>query len=124
MHTPLHAVTREPHLHCSGLEQDQPLHLPDPLTAPAGRAEGTAHPTRPHMEGASGMALLWARCWKHRHVYMCRTLTHTEQRTPAITQTDVLSYTHSSYRDDGKGTLNPLTTHWEDHKCKSEFYKV
>lgn len=37
--------------------------------------------------------------------------TRTEQGTPAITQTDVLPHTHSSYKDDGKGTLNPLTTH-------------
>lgn len=115
-----------PHSHCSGPEQGWPLCFPEPLSTPGGRADGTAHPTHPHMEGAAGTAPFWARRWMHRHVYMCTTLTHThtEQRTAAITQTDVLPYTHSTYRDDGKGTLNPLTTHWEDHICKSEFYKV
>lgn len=47
-------------------------------------------------------------CAKHSH-------TRTEQGTPAITPTDVLPRTHSSYKDDGKGTLNPLTRHWEEH---------
>lgn len=50
--------------------------------------------------------------------------TRTEQGTPAITQTDVLPHTHSSYKDDGKGTLNPLTTHWEEHIRRSQFYHV
>lgn len=36
---------------------------------------------------------------------------HTQQGTPAITRTDTLPRTHSGYKDDGKGTLNPLTTH-------------
>lgn len=44
------------HALCSGPEQGWPLCLPDPFTTPGGRAEGTAHPTHPHSEGAAGTA--------------------------------------------------------------------
>lgn len=77
------------------------------------------------MEGASGQPRAGpgagstdiSTCAKHSH-------TRTEQGTPAITQADVLPHTHSSYKDDGKGTLKPLTTHWEEHIRRSEFYQV
>lgn len=77
------------------------------------------------MEGASGQPRAApdagsadiSTCAKHSH-------THTGQGTPAITQADVLPHTHSSYKDDGKGTLKLLTTHWEEHMCRSELYQV
>jgi len=123
-HTPLHAVDKSAlHSHRSGLVQGRPLCPPDLLPARRGRAEGTPCPTHTHTEGASGLALRWARCWKHRHVYMCKTDTQ-GARDSAVTRTDVLSRTHSSYKDDGKGTLNPLTTHWEEHTRRSELYQV
>lgn len=71
---------------------------------------------RPHAEPDAGSTDT-STCAKH-------SCTRTEQGTPAITQTDMLPHTHSSYKDDGKGTLNPLTTHWEEHIRRSKFYQV
>lgn len=109
------AGTREATLTLLWPREGWPLCLPGPLTTPGHRAEGHGGCFRD--SPALGQMLDTQTC-----LHVQNTHTHTEQRTPAITH--VLPYTHSSYRDDGKGTLNPLTTHWEGRICKSEFYKL